>query len=245
MTFGTPSEFWEELPSTMDRAEELARAGEPEGLLVVAERQTAGRGRLDRTWASPPGGLWFSLLLRPTLPLAQVGLIGITFALAAAETIRELTGLKVGVKWPNDLLYEGRKLAGLLLETRLQEGELDCAILGMGINLNTPLEAFPANLQATATSLLAVTGKNFSAPDILAHILENAEAGYNKLQAGERAGLLKRWAEFDLCRGREVVVLQGENRVTGRAAGIDDQGALQVETASGLLTVNSGEVVWR
>lgn len=245
MAFGTPSEFWEELPSTMDRAAELARAGAPEGLLVVAERQTAGRGRLERTWASPAGGLWFSLLLRPTLPLSQVGLVGIAFALAAAETIRELAGLKVGVKWPNDLIYRGRKLGGLLLETRLQAGNLDCAVFGVGINVNTPLEAFPAALQKSATSLLAATGKTFSIPDLLSRFLEKAEAGYNKLQAGDYDWLFEQWPEFDLCQGREVTILQGDNSLTGRAAGIDSAGALQVETAAGLITVNSGEVVWR
>jgi BirA family transcriptional regulator, biotin operon repressor / biotin---[acetyl-CoA-carboxylase] ligase len=229
----------------MDRAAELARAGAPEGLLVVAERQTAGRGRLERTWESPPGGLWFSLLLRPTLPLSQIGLVGIAFALAAAETIRENAGIKIGVKWPNDLIYEGRKLAGLLLETRLRENKLDCVIFGMGINLNVPLEAFPAELQASAISLLAATGQTFSAPDLLSHFLHKAEDSYNKLQAGDCDWLFVQWPEFDLCRGKEVIVIQGENSLTGRAAGIDDTGALRVETASGLITVNSGEVAWR
>jgi BirA family biotin operon repressor/biotin-[acetyl-CoA-carboxylase] ligase len=245
VAFGTPSEFWEELSSTMDRAAELARAGAPEGLLVVAEGQTAGRGRLDRSWESPPGGLWFSLLLRPTLPLAQIGLIGIAFALAAAETIREFAGLKVGVKWPNDLLYEGGKLGGLLLETRLQEGNLNCVVFGMGINLNTPLEAFPAALRETVTSLLAATGKTFSAPEMLARFLEKAEDDYNNLQAGDCGWLFEQWAAYDVCRGREVTVLQGGNSLIGRAAGIDSAGALQVETAAGLRAVNSGEVVWR
>jgi len=245
VTFGTPSEYWEELPSTMDRAAELARAGAPEGLLVVAERQTAGRGRLERTWVSPSGGLWFSLLLHPTLPLSQIGLLGLAFALAAAETIREIAGIKVGVKWPNDLLYEGRKLAGLLLETRLREGKLDCVIFGMGLNLNTPLEAFPAALQKSATSLLAATGQNFSASDLLSRFLKKAEAGYNKLQAGDCGWLFEQWPEFDLCQGREVLVRRGEDLIEGRVAGIDRAGALQVETAAGLIAVNSGEVVWR
>jgi BirA family biotin operon repressor/biotin-[acetyl-CoA-carboxylase] ligase len=245
MGFGTPSEFWEELPSTMDRSAELAGAGAPEGLLVVAKRQTAGRGRLERTWVSPSGGIWFSLLLRPTLPLSQIGLVGLAFALAAAETIREIAGLKAGVKWPNDLIYEGRKLGGLILETRLQEGKPDCVIFGMGINLNIPLETFPAALRESVTSLLAATGKYFPASDLLSRFLEKAEVGYNKLQAGDSGWLFEQWPEFDLCRGREVVVLLGENPVAGRAAGIDSTGALQIETASGLITVNSGEVVWR
>jgi BirA family biotin operon repressor/biotin-[acetyl-CoA-carboxylase] ligase len=149
------------------------------------------------------------------------------------------------VKWPNDLLYEGRKLAGLLLETRLKEGELDWVIFGMGINLNLSLEAFPEELQTSAISLLAATGQIFSTPDLLAHFLEKSEDRYNKIQAGDCDWLFIQWPEYDVCRGRKITVLQGENSLTGRAAGIDDTGALQVETAAGLITVNSGEVVWQ
>jgi BirA family transcriptional regulator, biotin operon repressor / biotin---[acetyl-CoA-carboxylase] ligase len=244
MAFGTPSEFWEELPSTMDRVAELARAGAPEGQLVVAERQTAGRGRLGRSWESPPGGLWLSLLLRPTLPLARIGLVGLGFALAAAETIQELVSLNVAIKWPNDLVCRERKLAGLLLETRGEAGKLAFAIFGLGINVNISQEAFPESLRDSAIALNTAAEKNISPRELLSRFLEKAEAGYNKLQAGDSRWLLERWPEFDLSRGRPMQIRSGNEQIAGIGAGIDENGALQLETPQGLRVITFGEVVW-
>ena len=131
--------YRDSLGSTMDLAKQRAEAGAPEGTLVIAGRQSAGRGRRGRGWESPPGGAWFSLLLRPQIAACEAGCLSVLLAVAAAQALRRRYGLPVQVKWPNDLLLERRKLAGVLSELATVEGQIIWLVAGMGINVNNVL----------------------------------------------------------------------------------------------------------
>jgi BirA family biotin operon repressor/biotin-[acetyl-CoA-carboxylase] ligase len=217
---GTPRAHWRRTDSTNERARELAAAGAPHGTLVTADEQTAGRGRQGRAWTAPPGSaVLMSLVLRDfdeLLPLAA--------AVAACDAVP----LDCRIKWPNDVWAGERKLAGILAEARPQEG---WAVLGIGLNVTT--EEFPPELRETATSLL-LEGVSADAETVLEALLAALE---RRLGEGPDS-ILPAWRERDALKGRQVRWADGE----GTAAGIDDSGALLVQTDDGLVTLEAGEV---
>lgn len=157
--FGRPVEAHEVIGSTNERAKELARQGAPEGLLVTAEQQTAGKGRLGRPWQTPAGrALALSLLLRPLIPPTLAPRLTLVAAVAVAEAVRAETGLPVGIKWPNDLQIAGRKLCGILTEMEAEIEQVRFVVLGIGLNVNQTLAEFPPELRETATSLRLALG---------------------------------------------------------------------------------------
>ena len=165
---------FETLDSTNDLAKELAAQGAPEGTVVVAETQTGGRGRLGREWNSPPGvGLYVSLVLRPMLPPMELPQITLTTAVAVVRAVRRVTGVAPGIKWPNDLLLNGKKLGGILTEMETESDRIRHVVVGLGLNVNNP--AFPPELAATATSLALATGRAFSRVQLLQAWLEEFE----------------------------------------------------------------------
>jgi len=227
MTLGRPRAHWRVTDSTNERARELAAAGAPHGTLVTADEQTAGRGRQGRRWTAPPGSaVLMSLVLRefrPDLPLAA--------AVAVCEACEcHASSLPCAIKWPNDIWVEERKLAGILIEGRPQEG---WAVLGIGLNVDIDEDEFPPELRDIATSLLLGQG----APpieDMVQGITRTLEA---RLETSE-AEVLTAWRARDALRGREVRWADG----SGTAAGIDDSGALLVETGDGRVTLDAGEI---
>ena len=245
MSFGNQIEWFEELPSTMDLAAAKGREGAPEGLIIIAERQTAGRGRQGRTWASPKGGVWLSLLLRPALPPASLGLLSICFGVATAATISKMTQLPVKVKWPNDLMVNEKKLGGLLIESSINSGKVDFAALGLGINVNIKSQDLPGELRRIATSLLIETGEHWSCRQFIKLFLEQAEASYNHLLAGQEQDILQAWSKLDASIGRQVTGMSAGEKVSGEASGLDEHGGLQVKTPSGMRIISQGEVEWR
>ena len=240
MPFTDSIEWHESLPSTMQTARDRALAGAPQGLVITAREQTAGRGRLGRTWSSPKGGLWFSLVLRPPLPPEKLGLLGLAFGVAAADTLIQITGLPMALKWPNDLYLSQRKLGGFLLESHLQSDRVEFVILGLGLNVNIPADSFPAELRPQATSLLIETAHEYSPESLLRAILDAAEGRY----AAAIAPIVARWNELDAARGRPLRVQYEGHGVEGTAAGLSPDGALLVETPSGQIALHSGEVQW-
>lgn len=222
MTFGQPHRHFRRTDSTNTRARELAAAGAPGGTIVTADQQTAGRGRQGRGWTSPPGkALLFSAVLRPfeerhfLAPLAA--------ALAVCETAEALRpGIECRIKWPNDVWVEGRKLAGILIETRSQEG---WAVIGVGLNLTIESGELPPELRETATSL------GGGVTSALARDALSARLSHWIDERPDR--ILDAWRRRDALRGREVVWESG----SGVAAGIDDRGGLVVDLDDGSSTV--------
>ncbi len=219
--------------STNTDARALAVAGAPHGSLVVAETQTAGRGRHDRPWLSPPGqGIYATLLLRPSgLPAAQSPLLTLLAAVAAVEAItRTVPGLVPSIKWPNDILIGGRKVAGILAEMDDGMAAAPCILLGIGINVNTPLDRLPERPIYPATSLALEAGHAVSRAALLAAWLQRVEHWLERLESGQHEALLARWTECACMTGRRVSVTRQTGVVQGIASGIDTDGALLLRT---------------
>lgn len=237
---GRPTLFFRQTTSTNDVAHARA-ADATDGLLIVADVQTAGRGRLDRAWWAPAGAcLLMSLLLRPPLSAGRAGQLPMCLGLAAVEGIAEVVGLHPALKWPNDLVWQGRKLGGMLTELRLRGERLEYAVLGLGVNVNlsfAPEDAAPAALGAAATSLLLATGRPTSRPALLAAILRRCEHWYDRLLAGE--SLHAAWAAQLETVGRAVKVELPAGPLHGVATGVTPEGGLIVRTAAGV-----EEVIW-
>jgi BirA family biotin operon repressor/biotin-[acetyl-CoA-carboxylase] ligase len=229
---GSPHVHHRTTDSTNERAKELALAGAPHGTLVTADEQTAGRGRQGRQWLAPPGkALLMSVILRH-LGGAQAH-VPLAAALAVCEAA-ELSAPPVHctIKWPNDVWIDGRKLAGILVEGRPQEG---WAVLGIGLNVGTTEDEFPGELRGLATSLSASTGAEPPPLDaVLGHLLNALEARL----ADSPDAIVGSWRERDALSGRKVRWQGGE----GTATGIDESGALIVDTDSGRVTLDAGEV---
>ncbi len=239
--FGRSARVVEETASTIDLAWEWLDEGTPEGAVVIAGRQTAGRGRLGRAWASPPGGLWMSVIARPGMSSAAAGRLGIGLAVAAAEGMREATGAAAKVKWPNDLVVAGRKLGGILVETRLEGDTIAAAVLSLGLNVNVSPSALPEEVRDTAVSVSEMTGRAHHLAPIAARILERLECLWPEVTA-LGTDLVRRWEKLDEFHGLEVEVATGDGLVRGLDAGLGLGGELIVTTEGGERSVAAGEV---
>lgn len=242
---GRPVLIFEQVGSTNDLAHEQARAGARDGLLLLAEEQTAGRGRLDRSWWAPAGTcLLMSLLLRPALPLPLAGQLTMRMGLGAAEGIAQVTGVEPQLKWPNDLLVGGRKLGGMLTELNSADGRLNYAVLGLGLNVNVDFarDGAPADVTGLATSLLLETGREVDRVALLAAILARIEHWYAGPMAHESPH--QAWAARLDTLGRRVRVALTGGALEGVAIGVTPEGALLVREDGGAVrTVWSGDVV--
>jgi BirA family biotin operon repressor/biotin-[acetyl-CoA-carboxylase] ligase len=238
-------EVLERSPSTNAVVAERARAGEPEGLVVVAEHQTAGRGRLDRVWVTPPrAALTFSFLVVPDpVPTGRWPWLPLLTGIAVSEGVRRVTGVEPGVKWPNDVLVDEHKLAGILVE-RIERSTGAVAVVGVGLNVSSTREELPVE---TATSLAMHGPETLDRSVILREVLRTFEALYTQWRAdrGDPAGgLLDAYRRRCETLGREVRVhLPGEVEVTGRAVDVDVDGRLEVATVSGRRALGAGDVV--
>jgi biotin-[acetyl-CoA-carboxylase] ligase BirA-like protein len=221
--------FTREVGSTNDWAKELAGLGAPEGTVVIAEGQSGGRGRLNREWVSPVGGLWFSVVLRPRMLVGQaVGLVFVA-GLAVAQALRDLYGLGVETKWPNDVLIGGKKVCGVLTETSSRGERVNFVVVGVGVNANFVVrEALPEELWGAASSLQDELGRRVGLEDLLRVVLERLESVY-LVFVGEGLGVvLGEWRKFAGFLGREVVVDSGEEKFSGEAVDVDGDGALVI-----------------
>lgn len=225
--------------STMDAARELARDGEPEGAVVIAEEQTRGRGRFNRVWVSPPRlNLYFTVLLRPEP--AQLPYMNMAAALAVHDTAAGFAKLTPAVKWPNDVRVGGRKLSGILVETEFEGDRLAHALVGIGVNVNLDVSEHP-EIAATATSLRSEAGHEFDRSAALHSVLKNLDAWYARVKAGE--SLTERWAATLETLGKQVELRWREQVITGLAESVDDHGNLTLLQANGeRISVVAGEV---
>jgi len=222
---------------------ELGYAGEPEGTVVLAEEQSAGRGRAGRTWNSERGvGIYATLLLRPKLAPVQAPLLTMLAGLSAHAAIQAQTGLAVDLKWPNDLVIGGKKAGGILTEMHAEPSLVRFVIVGIGINVNQ--DKFAGELAATATSLRIASGKQQSRLELLARLLREFESDYNRFLKHGPANVTSRFeAVSSYARGKKVEVSSGFESYAGITAGLSPEGLLQVQREDGtLMKVFAGDV---
>ena len=230
--------------STNDVIEQMARDGEPEGLVVFAESQTHGRGRLGRRWSSPSGkGLWFSILLRPRLrPLETTQLTAAT-ATAISRAIENETGLKPEIKWPNDIMLNGKKIAGILTELHAELDQIRHVILGIGIDAQQSPSDFPIDLRAQATSLKISLGRPVDRPALATTLLRELDRDYTRIIHGQFNELAEEWESRCDTLGRHVAISTGTKTMRGRAETLDPNGALLLRTDHGRLEpITGGDV---
>jgi BirA family biotin operon repressor/biotin-[acetyl-CoA-carboxylase] ligase len=241
--FGQQAYHFDSIGSTQDEARRLADEGAPEGTLVVAETLDAARGRMGRGYVTPPGGLWFSLLLRPRRSPEEVIALSLLVAVGVHQGIEEATGLRPTVRWPNDLLLDGRKLVGILIEMDSEQDVLRHAIVGVGINVNVRMRDFPPDVRPIATSLREVLGRDVPRVALLQRILEHMEALYDTyLEHGPRP-VLDAWRALPTILGQRVAVEELRERWEGVASDLDDEGALLVRRDDGAVQrVLAGDV---
>ncbi len=241
---GRPLEVVEEIGSTNDAALAAGRSGAPEGFAVLANRQTAGRGRRGRAWASPPGvGLYTSVLLRPLQPPGWIPLLTLVAGLAVSEAIREVAGLEPLLKWPNDLLVHGRKVAGILTEMASLDARVSYLAVGMGVNVNHGERDLPEDLLPVATSLRLASGRTIPRCDLAAALYNSMDRWYQVFREGNCERILAHGRQRSATLGQSVDVLAGEERWRGRAVDLDADGALLVQEEGGAVRrVQAGDV---
>lgn len=238
--------YFKETDSTNNQAKSLAAAGAEHGALVLADRQTAGKGRLGRSWTSPAGtGIFMSLILRPEFKPEHASMLTLVAALAAAGAVQEITGLAAGIKWPNDLVVNKKKVTGILTEMSAEVGQIHYIVVGVGINVN--MTQFPEEIRETATSLCLETGQSADRAALIAAFLKHFEAEYEKFGQTEDLSLLQEDYNMRLVnRNREVQILDAahpEGGYRGRALGIDAMGGLLIERENHEIeAITSGEV---
>ncbi len=224
----------EETESTNTDARALAEQGAADGTLVVAECQTAGRGRMGRPWVSPAGdGIYASLILRPDMPLHRVPLLTLLTAVAAAEAIRRVTGLSACIKWPNDLLIGNRKVAGVLTEAASEIDAVEFVIVGLGMNVNTPKHKLPPRPLYPATSIRAESGQPVDRLGLLVATLDRFGYWYRRLGADGADSLRQRWLELSGMQGRRIRIQREAITIRGTVDGIDTDGALLLTDSAG------------
>ncbi|MCI8296212.1 MAG: biotin--[acetyl-CoA-carboxylase] ligase [Lachnospiraceae bacterium] len=228
--------------STNIQARRLGQEGYPDGTLVVAETQTAGKGRRGRSWSSPAGSsIYMSLLLRPDIPPYSASMITLVAGMAVSQAVREMTGLPAQIKWPNDVVVDGRKICGILTEMSTEMESIHYIVTGIGINVNQ--HDFPEEIMATATSLRIEAARKISRSALIACTMERFEACYDRFLDTEDLSLLKDGYQAMLANlDREVQVLDPAGAYKGICRGIDETGRLLVDTQEGMKAVLSGEV---
>lgn len=227
-TLGKVILYFHTLASTNDLAKSLAARNVKEGAVIAAETQSSGKGRLGRKWASPEGGLWFSIILRPAIGPKDAPKLTLLGSVAVAKTISELYELKTEIKWPNDILTNQRKLCGILTEGEIREAKLRFAVLGFGVNADFGLEALPNHLRESSTTLYEQLGQKISREVLLCSLLQNTEAYYDMLSNGKSETILNDWRKLSGFLGSYVEIASCREKIEGWAVDLNSEGALIV-----------------
>ena len=229
---GRPFYYHAAIDTTMREAAELAARGEPSGAFVIAERQTAGRGRLGRTWVAEPGGLYFSVILRPAVSPADAAALTLALGLATGRAIHRVAGVPCDLRWPNDVMLHDRKCAGILAELDADGGRLRHIIAGIGVNVNQA--RLPGELAATATSLRIQTGCDYARETLLEEILAEIDRYTGILVERGPAAVVELFTRASsYAAGRRVVVIDGEAETAGVTAGLTSAGVLLLRRQDG------------
>jgi BirA family biotin operon repressor/biotin-[acetyl-CoA-carboxylase] ligase len=231
---GRDIHVFQETTSTNDIIEKFARDGVKEGVVVFAESQTKGRGRLGRKWISPAKkGLWFSILLRPDLRPHETTQLTVASATALRRAIEAQTGLEPEIKWPNDILIRGKKVAGILTELNAEVDRVKYVIIGIGVDVNLAARDWPSDLRKIATSLKIESGKSISRAELAISILRELDADYQLICCNEFEKVAEEWEKHCKTIGEEVVIRTGPREIRGRAESLAEDGALLLRTEHG------------
>ncbi len=240
--FGNRIFFFKSIKSTMDYAKKLAERDEPEGTVVIADYQSHGRGRFGRVWKAEPGeNILMSIILRPEIPLEKFGVIPFLCAISVAEAIEKNAKVNITTKWPNDLLINGKKFCGILMEVSITADKGDFAILGIGVNVNQV--QFPKEIQDYATSLRLATGKLYNRTMLIQDILRSFETDYIELNRNKDFNsVISKWKKRCEMLGKEIMVIQNGKTIKGKAIDIEERGFLLLEVeGSKVLKLSSGD----
>jgi len=238
---GKPLLLFPDLPSTNDFLKDLAKNDHPEGTIVIAEKQTVGRGRRQRSWSSPKGGLWFSVLLRPTFPPQKAMIVTMAVSIAITKAIHATTGIPLRIKWPNDILYKGKKICGVLTELSAEMDQITFMIIGIGINVNNPL---PRDLQITATSLKRICSKKIPYMELLLSLISSLDEWYAYVKQQDETIIRETWLSLSDTIGKNVEIKDESSIIRGVAKGITEQGGLILETIEGTKHIVTGDMTY-
>jgi len=226
--------YFQEIGSTNDEACRLGREGAPEGTVVVVNSQSAGKGRLQRSWFSPPGcNIYTSVILRPEFNPADAPQITIMAGLAAAQMIETYCPRKTRIKWPNDILLHGKKVCGILAQMQAGADKIDFVVLGIGINVNIAADEFPPEIKNIATSIAAQTGVFQSRQDLLINLYKNLSKWYKTLTSNGFEIIRQEWLKMASLTGCEIQVKFRDEIIKGKALTIDERGALVMSDSKG------------
>lgn len=238
---GAVMNFHDEVASTNLIAEDLAQGGAKDGTVVISRSQTEGKGRNGRSFSSPKGGLYLSIVLRPPFDPEEASSLPLVIGLAVSKTVNCTIFKEASVKWPNDILVDGKKVAGILMTSKIAGRKLDHIIVGIGINLNTSLEDLPEELQDTAGSLKAMKGEHIDPNEFARDLLYMLDLNYSRFVEGQKEELLEQWSERAVAIGEEVEVTSPKGVKRGKFLGIDQTGALILRNGERMERIDSGD----
>ena len=240
---GSDIKYFTTTDSTNNQAKKLALDGAVDGTIVISEEQNGGRGRLSRSFFCPKYKcIWFSVILRPDFLPQEAPKCTLLAAVAVTKAIYDVTGVKVGIKWPNDILYNGKKLVGILTEMSAEMERINYIVLGIGIDVNISVEETPEDIRDIMTSLSQITGKKVSRLELLNKLLYHLEQLYIMAQKQSFAPILDEWRKYSITLNQEIKVISGNDVTYGEAVDIDDDGALLVKINGQIKRVLAGDV---
>ena len=246
-TVGKRVYYFEEIDSTQNFAEQIALDEKENGTIVIAGKQTAGKGRLDRKWTSPKGGIWFSLIIHPKFDVSTSTIVPIAGAVALAKAIKNTLNIDVSVKWPNDITLNGKKVAGMLVDASFQANNIDYLILGIGINFDIDAKKIEKRLSKSANfyGVNSLRKKDDKTPPkiLLREFLVQFEKTLIQLNKGEKAKIVKEWTKKADKIGKKISINTSDGKISGVAQGIDNDGALKLKTSEGIKKIFVGDVV--
>jgi len=239
--------YFEEIDSTQNFAQNIAADKKENGTIIIAEKQTSGRGRLDRKWTSPKGGIWFSLIIHPKFDVSSSTLIPILSAVALSKSIKSVLGLETEVKWPNDITMNGKKVAGVLVDASFQTNSIDYLILGIGINFDIDAKKLEKRLTKTPNfyGIDSLRGKENKTPPktLLKEFLLQFEKNLFQLDKGEKSKIIKEWTKRAAGIGKKITINTSNGKISGISQGIDNDGALKIKTKNETKKIYVGDVV--
>lgn len=235
--FGRPIQLHDIVQSTQIVAREAAEEGAPEGTLVIAEQQSNGRGRMGRGWVSPKGkGVWMSMLLRPSVPIHSAPQLTLLTAVALCRSLRKLTELPIGIKWPNDLLIDGKKISGILLESAAEDERLRYIIAGVGISVNLDQSDYEAALLEKATSLRLASGRRLPREDVIVAFLEEWEQLYLLYLDQGFGPIVTLWEALSVSLYKQAKLTTPQGVIVGVPVGLHESGAINIRMEDGTVT---------